>query len=250
MFKNILYLSIIASFSLSSQAESLDELANLYGENEQSLSKDVSLEDLDSLFSDADADADEKLEVNSTKNKDLLFGMNLVEVNPKEELESYKTTEELLETVFRESNGASFSQSSGSADFQFLKYVPEESSIVFNKTLYIPRTKDTFIYSYGKPVLNVDKENFSVCYVKFSKSNKPRELMEGRTFLINKNITKKAITSNNNKTVFFSTLGIDNPNINYVKCLTNEKETPLTIDDFEAHFGGAINIKFPDYEKI
>jgi hypothetical protein len=248
MFKNILYLSIIASFSLASQAESLDELADLYSEDEKSLEENVSLEDLDSLFSETYTD--EKSEVKSIKKKDLLFNMNLVEVNPKEELESYTTTEELLEKVFKESNGASFSQSSGSADFQFLKYVPEESSIVFNKTLYIPRTKDTFIYSYGKPVLNVDKENFSVCYVKFSKSNKPRELMEGRTFLINKNITKKAVTSNNNKTVFFSTLGIDNPNINYVKCLTNEKETPLTIDDFDTHFGGAINIKFPDYEKI
>lgn len=247
MFKNILYLTIIGSISMASQASDLDELASLYNEDEQSSVENVSLEDLDSLFSSPTM---EEPVIQNIKKQDLSFKSNVVEINPQEELESYNTTEDLLNTVFKESQGASFEQSSGVMESKFLKYVPEDSSIIFNQTLYIPRTKDTFIYSYGKPVLNVDKENFSVCYVKFSKSNKPRELMKDRSFLINKNITKKAITANNNKTVFFSTFGIDNTNINYIKCLTNEKDTPLTIEDFDMHFGGALKIKFPDYEKI
>lgn len=244
MFKNILYLSIIGALSISSQADGLNELESLYADDITSSTEEISIDDLDVLFSEDIPDVNIDIDKGGEKIIDM------VEVNPIEELESFSSTEELLNTVFTDSNSNHRSLNINTSDAKFLKYVPEDSHLVFKEHLYIPRTKDTFIYSYGQSILSVDKDDFSVCYIKFSKSNKPRELLKNREFLITKNITKKAITKSNNKNVYFSTFVIENPNINYIKCISNETTSPLTTDDFDTHFGGSVIIKFPEYEKI
>lgn len=253
MFKNILYLSIISAVSISSHADALSDLeTELLGGKDVPIDS-VSFDDLDSLINSQPEEVEITPKDKSVTLPEAISSKNIdvVEVNPEEELlKVYETSDDLLNSEIYELDSSLATMDFSITDDKFLKYVPVGSHIVFNKPFYVPRTKDTFIFSFGKPTLQVDKNNFAACYIKFSKSDNPRELMAGREFEINKNITKKALIKNTNKTVYFSTFGIDNSHIDYVKCLSNKNDTPLTVNDFNAHFNDNVSIKFAEYEKI
>jgi hypothetical protein len=253
MYKTILSVAIVGLFSMTSYSNEVSELDSLMqdlsgGQN----NSDVSLDDLDKLL-DMSTTIDTSSKIEKIENI-----TDVQEIDPSTEILNFTDNQSLFDAEFNTS-GSSF-DSNAIMDIieepleldnsKFLKYIPEGTEIVFNKQVVVPRTKKVFIFSMGEPQIKVNKDSFSFCYVKFSQSNTTREIMKGRKFLINKNITKKAITSSDNKTVYFSTLYTDNQHLDYVKCLSNEQNKPLTVNDFESHFGGLINFVLPDYEKI
>lgn len=133
---------------------------------------------------------------------------------------------------------------------QYLKYFPVDTSFVFNYDIYIPRNKSTFIYSNGERVLNVTKTNFSLCYIKFNEYDKPRKISKGRKIYVDSNVTSTIKVKSTNQNIYFTTFGIDNEHISYIKCMSDSSKKPITLNDFYTNFGKLINVELPEYEQI
>lgn len=245
MYKQILSSSVIL-LSLSSGSVFANDIEDLYKDLKQSLESEksssiVEYDDLDIIAKEINS-INQKNEVDSeslslekkvTDNKvsDHNIDKNFDSIDYNlDKLNSIKETEETNE--------------------QYLKYFPIDTSFVFNYDIYIPRNKNTFIYSKGERVLSVTKSNFNLCYIKFNDYEKPRKISKGRKVYVDSNITNKIKVKSTNQNIYFTTFGIDNEHISYIKCMSDENEKPMTLNDLYKNFGNLINVELPEYEQI
>lgn len=221
-------LNSVSKGSIETNETNIDDLFNdLLEENNES-KKNVNITD-----SSIDKDDSKTLEINDLMKKIRTEHKQIADYEMNKELDNLET----------------FSQVSSSNE-QFLKYIPVDTILKFNENILIPRKKEIFIYENGSPVLKVNNDNFSVCYLRFNSYEKPREILKDREFYIKYNSTKNGVLEDTNKNIFSTTFFLDNEHLNYIKCLSNKSDKPLTVSDFYNNFGSLITIELPEYEQI
>lgn len=253
MIKKVLSIAIVTAISSTVFADDSGDLDSLMKDlnSGSTIDDESNYTNIDDLFNDLIEDKNKK---NETIVKDSIENKNDSEVlqindlmdqikTDHKQIAEYEINKEL-------DNLANFSQHSTSSNEQFLKYIPVDTVLKFNENILIPRKKEIFIYENGNPILKVNNESFSVCYLKFNSYEKPREILKDREFYIKYNSTKSGKLEDTNKNIFSTTFFLDNEHLNYVKCLSNKTENPLTINDFYNNFGSLITIELPEYEQI
>jgi len=135
----------------------------------------------------------------------------------------------------------------------FLLNIPINTKIYTNEDLYIYPYREGVIFNDGKivsesPLKNTLETTF--CYMKVKESGQVRRLKSsGDKFLTitgNNSTNKTYSNGKENVELYETTFTIDNPHIDGIRCLTTEKNLPLTVEDLNNQTDNLFRFEFPE----
>tara|TARA_B100000700_G_scaffold267699_1_gene307781 strand:- start:47111 stop:47938 length:828 start_codon:yes stop_codon:yes gene_type:complete len=135
----------------------------------------------------------------------------------------------------------------------FLLNIPINTKLYTNEDLYIYPYREGVIFNDGKivsesPLKNTLKTTF--CYMKVKESGQVRRLKSSEDKFItitgNNSTNKTYSNGSENVELYETTFTIDNEHIDGIRCLTTEKNLPLTVEDLNKETDNLFKFEFPE----